>query len=242
VLVGGTGELCGAIAKVFVEAGAEVVLVGRSVAKAAEKIAEIKGGERCHFEACDASSKEALIDLRARVLSKCGKLDILVNGAGINSPTPFLEISQEELERILTVNFKSVFFACQIFGDYFLERGRGGCVINIGSMSGIIPLSRVFSYSASKAAVHNISRNLAREWGRSGIRVNTLVPGFFPAEQNAKTLSPDRIADIVRHTPMNRMGKADELTGAALLLASDAGAFITGSELVVDGGFSAMTI
>jgi NAD(P)-dependent dehydrogenase (short-subunit alcohol dehydrogenase family) len=110
-------------------------------------------------------------------------------------------------------------------------------------MSGLLPLSRVFTYSLSKAAVHNLSKNLAREWAPLGIRVNTLVPGFFPAEQNKKVLVPERIAKIMAHTPMNRFGEAKELVGAAVLLASNAaGSFITGHEMVVDGGYSSMTI
>jgi NAD(P)-dependent dehydrogenase (short-subunit alcohol dehydrogenase family) len=121
------------------------------------------------------------------------------------------------------------------------ERGSGS-IINIGSASGLTPLSRVFTYSATKAAVHNLSKNLAREWAPKGVRVNVLVPGFFPAEQNRKVLTPDRIASILGKTPMGRFGAPEELAGAALLLASDAGSFITGSELVVDGGFDAMAI
>jgi NAD(P)-dependent dehydrogenase (short-subunit alcohol dehydrogenase family) len=104
-----------------------------------------------------------------------------------------------------------------------------------------LPLSRVFTYSASKAAVHNLSKNLAREWATKGVRVNVLVPGFFPAEQNRKVLTPDRVATIMAKTPMKRFGEAHELVGAALLLASDAGGFITGTELVVDGGFAAFS-
>jgi len=100
----------------------------------------------------------------------------------------------------------------------------------------------VFTYSMTKAAVHNLTRNLAREWGPLGIRCNVLVPGFFPAEQNREILSSERVAAIVGHTPLARLGDVDELAGATLLLAGDAGRFITGAELVVDGGFSAMTI
>ena len=137
---------------------------------------------------------------------------------------------------------KGVFLACQVFGKYFVERNDGGSIINVGSMSGVIPLSRVFTYSATKAAVHNISKNLAREWAPLKIRVNTLVPGFFPAEQNKKVLTPERVEQIMGHTPMNRFGEAKELVGATLLLASDAGSFMTGIELVVDGGYAAMTI
>jgi NAD(P)-dependent dehydrogenase (short-subunit alcohol dehydrogenase family) len=121
--------------------------------------------------------------------------------------------------------------------------GKGGSIINLGSMSGLVPLSKVFTYSATKAAVHNLSRNLAREWAPHRVRVNTLVPGFFPAEQNRKVLTPERVASIMGHTPMGRFGQAPELVGAALLLASDsAGSFITGTELVVDGGFNCMAI
>jgi len=94
----------------------------------------------------------------------------------------------------------------------------------------------------SKAAVHNISKNLAREWGTKNIRVNTVVPGFFPAEQNRKLLTPERTEQILGHTPMQRFGEAQELSGATLLLAADAGSFITGTEILVDGGYAAMTI
>jgi NAD(P)-dependent dehydrogenase (short-subunit alcohol dehydrogenase family) len=123
-----------------------------------------------------------------------------------------------------------------------MVKAGSGSIINLGSESAILPLSRVFTYSASKAAVHNLSKNLAREWAPKGVRVNTLVPGFFPAEQNRKVLTPERVASILGKTPMARFGEAKELIGASLLLASDAGSFITGSEIVVDGGFAAMSI
>lgn len=244
VVIGGTGELCGAIALGFAEAGAEVVLVGRDAAKAEAGLAKIrKSGAKGFFVSCDASRRSALEDLLAEVLKRSGRCDILVNGAGVNSATPFLEITEEEYDRIMNVNTKATFLACQVFGRYFVDNKIAASVINLGSMSGLIPLSRVFTYSMSKGAVHNLSRNLAREWAPLGIRVNTLVPGFFPAEQNKKVLVPERVAKILGHTPMNRFGEARELVGAALLLASDAaGSFITGHELVVDGGYSAMTI
>jgi NAD(P)-dependent dehydrogenase (short-subunit alcohol dehydrogenase family) len=136
-----------------------------------------------------------------------------------------------------------VFLSCQVFGKHMVERGNGGSIINVGSISGLTPLSRVFTYSASKAAVHNLTKNLAREWAPHRVRVNTLVPGFFPAEQNRKVLTSDRVADILGHTPTGRFGEPSELVGASVLLASEkAGAFITGAELVVDGGYNAMSI
>lgn len=248
VVVGGTGELCGAMAEGLAAAGAEVVLVGRDEVKARARLGKIEtAGGRGWFAASEATSKTALEALLSQVLSRSGRVDVLVNGAGVNSPKPFLDIPEEEIDRIFAVNVKSVFLACQVFGRYFVERARadgtGASVINVGSMSALTPLSRVFTYSASKAAVHNISKNLAREWAPLGVRVNVLVPGFFPAEQNRKVLTPDRVASILGHTPAGRFGEAHELVGATLLLASGkAGSFITGAEIVVDGGFHATSI
>ena len=243
VVIGGTGELCGAMAEGLASAGAQVVLVGRSEEKAKSRIDKIEAtGGSAVFESCEVDSKSNLESLLERVLKQFGSIDILVNGAGTNSATPFLKIPEDEYDRIFRINMKGVFLACQVFGKYFVERNQGGSIINVGSMSGVIPLSRVFTYSATKAAVHNISKNLAREWAPLNIRVNTLVPGFFPAEQNKKVLTPERVEQIMGHTPMNRFGDAGELIGATLLLASSAGSFITGTEMVVDGGYAAMTI
>lgn len=244
VVIGGTGELCGAISEGFAAAGAHVVLVGRDAAKAEKRLAAIaEAGGKGSFIAADASKRSELEALLAQVVTEQGKVDILVNGAGVNSPTPFLDIPEEEYDRIMNINTKAVVIACQVFGRYFVDNKVEASIINLGSMSGLLPLSRVFTYSMSKAAVHNLSKNLAREWAPLGIRVNTLVPGFFPAEQNKKVLVPERIAKIMSHTPAARFGEARELVGAALLLASNAaGSFITGHEMVVDGGYSSMTI
>lgn len=243
VVIGGTGELCGAMAEGLAGAGATVILVGRNQTKADARLAKIaaNGGSACFMNA-EASDKAQIQQLLADVLKRFGQVDIVINGAGVNSATPYLDISEEEYGRIMDINVKSVFLACQVFGKYLVERGQGGSIINIGSMSGLVPLSRVFTYSASKAAVHNLSKNLAREWAPHNVRVNILVPGFFPAEQNRKVLTPDRVASIMGHTPAKRFGEAKELIGATLLLAGSAGSFITGAEIVVDGGYHAMTI
>jgi NAD(P)-dependent dehydrogenase (short-subunit alcohol dehydrogenase family) len=243
VVIGGTGELCGAMAEGLAGAGAEVVLVGRNETKANARLARITAaGGRGWFHAAEASDRAQLQALLDAVLLRSGRVDIVVNGAGVNSATPFFEITEEEFDRIVRVNQKGVFLGCQVFGKYLVERGQGGSIINLGSMSGVIPLSRVFTYSTTKAAVHNLTMNLAREWAPDKVRVNVIVPGFFPAEQNRKVLTPDRVASIMGHTPMKRFGEPRELIGATLLLASDAGSFITGEELIVDGGYHAMTI
>jgi NAD(P)-dependent dehydrogenase (short-subunit alcohol dehydrogenase family) len=244
VVTGGTGELCGAMAEGLAGAGAEVVLVGRNATKAQARLDRIAAaGGKAWFHTAEATSRTDIEALRDTVLQRSGRVDILVNGAGVNSATPFFNITDEEFSRIMDINVRGVFLGCQVFGKYLVDRGQGGSIINVGSMSGIVPLSRVITYSASKGALHNLSLNLAREWAPHRVRVNVIVPGFFPAEQNRSVLTPERVASIMGHTPMKRFGESHELIGATLLLASDAaGSFITGEELIVDGGYHAMTI
>ena len=244
VVIGGTGELCGTMAVGLARAGAEVVLGGRIKEKADKRLAEIESfGGKGYFVPVDVTSRQSLHDMLDTVLAQSKGVDILINGAGTNSATPFLEIPEDEYARILDTNLSSIFRACQVFGKYFVDEMRPASIINLGSISGLNPLSRVFTYSASKAAVHNLTRNLAREWADKDIRVNTLVPGFFPAEQNRKVLDESRVLDILRHTPSSRFGNAEELVGATILLAHPkAGSFITGTEVIVDGGFQSMSI
>jgi NAD(P)-dependent dehydrogenase (short-subunit alcohol dehydrogenase family) len=246
VVIGGTGVLGGRLAATLAGAGARTVIVGRDREKGIAAASALAGDGDVVFERCDVADRAALDELVARVLHSHGRVDVLVNGAGVNSATPFLDIDDAELERIVAIDQLAVVRSCQAFGRYFVERaeagGPGASIVNVGSASGLRPLSRVFTYSMAKAAVHNLTKNLAREWGPLGIRCNVLVPGFFPAEQNRAVLTPDRVATILGHTPLGRFGEPDELAGAILLLASDAGRFITGTELVVDGGFDAVSI
>ena len=243
VVIGGTGVLCGEMALGLAKAGAMVAVVGRSEEKGAERLRQIhEAGGHGFFVSADVADRDSLQGLLDEVVARHGRVDILVNGAGVNSPTPVFEITDEEFSRILDINLGSILRSCQIFGKHMVEKG-GGSIINLGSISGLGPLSRVSTYSASTAAVHNLSKNLAREWAEQKVRVNTLVPGFFPAEQNRKVLNESRVAAIIGHTPAKRFGEAHELIGATLLLASEkAGSFITGIEMIVDGGFSAMSI
>jgi NAD(P)-dependent dehydrogenase (short-subunit alcohol dehydrogenase family) len=229
------------------EVGARVVSVGRDPEKGEAGAAELR--QRALdvvFERCDASDRQQLQALRRRVLDSCGRIDVLVNGAGVNSATPFLELSDAEMEGIVAVNQLAVVRACQEFGHYFVDRanatGEGASIITVGSVAGLTPLSRVFTYSMTKAAVHNLTKNLAREWGPLGIRCNVVVPGFFPAQQNRAVLDEERADRVTAHTPAGRFGVPDDLVGVTLLLASDAGRFVTGAEVVVDGGFTVVTI
>lgn len=244
VVLGGTGELCSQIAIGLAKAGCEVVISGRDADKGEERVIAIEeaGGTGYFVEAevSERGSIEALVDI---VSERSGRIDILINGAGINYNNAIENISEAELQGIFEVNFNGAFRACQIFGDYFKQHDRSTSIINIGSISGLTPLSDRFIQSASKAALHNLTKNLAREWAEYDIRVNTLIPGFFPAAQSATMQDEARILEILRMTPCSRFGNPEELIGATLLLASPtAGSFITGSEVVVDGGFSATSI
>ncbi|MCA9114393.1 MAG: SDR family oxidoreductase [Planctomycetaceae bacterium] len=244
IVIGGTGTLGGAFADALAGAGAHVIVAGRNEEHGAERVRQIEeAGGSAEFAAIDSTSRSDLEGLVGRLKEAGRQCDVLVNGAGINSATPFLEIEDEEWDRILNVNLRSVRLACQVLGGFMLETGKGGAIINIASLSGMTALSRVYTYAATKAAVLNLTQNLAREWAPHKIRVNAISPGFFPAEQNRKVLTPDRVESIMRHTPADRFGSPEELAGALLLLASPvAGSFINGENLVVDGGFSAMTI
>ncbi|MBT6157866.1 MAG: SDR family oxidoreductase [Planctomycetaceae bacterium] len=244
VVIGGTGVLGGAFSDALAGAGAHVIVVGRNGERGEECASRISAaGGSAEFVAADSTSRDDLEAIASKMTADGRNCDVLVNGAGINSATPFLEIEDEEWERILNTNLRSVRLACQVFGKQMLAAEAGGSIINIASLSGVTALSRVYTYAATKAAVINLTQNLAREWAPQNVRVNALSPGFFPAEQNKKVLTPDRIESIMRHTPADRFGSPEELAGAILLMASPtAGSFLTGENIVVDGGFMAMTI
>jgi len=246
VVIGATGELGGGIAEGLCRAGANTILVGRDEDTGiprAEALREESDEGTAVFHTCDTTDQDDIEELVDFADQEFGRIDTWVNSAGVNAATPFFEIDEEEWDHIMNVNLKGVFLACQVVGQYFIDQGEGGSIINISSMAGMTPLSRVFTYSASKAGLINLSKNLAREWAPHDIRVNCIAPGFFPAEQNKEILSEERIADIMGHTPMDRFGKPQELVGTTLLLASEeAGSFITGANIPVDGGYSSMTI
>ncbi len=241
VVIGATGVLGGALAQGLAQAGATVVVAGRNAENGAVRVAEIKkvGGLASFLpvDVCERSSIEALLPA---TLQLHGRVDILVNCAGVNSASPYLEAKDEDFERVLDSNLRAVHWGCQIFGKQMVA-AKSGAILNIASVTAHLPLSRVFAYSASKAAVVNLTQNVAREFAPHGVRVNALCPGFFPAEQNRKILDAERTANILRQTPMQRFGEPDELVGTALLLVSRAaGSFVTGATYYVDGGFTAM--
>lgn len=244
VIIGGNSTLGGFMAEALGAYGADVAIVGRNAEKSEAVVSRVgEMGARAKSFSADTTSPEDLKRVLGEVLEWTGRVDILMNCPGKNSPTPFFEITMEEWDSIMDVNLKGVVLACQIFGKHMVEQGEGGSIINISSVSSDPPLSKVFTYSASKAAVNSVTKFLAREFAPARVRVNAIIPGFFPAEQNRKILSPERTASILGHTPMNRFGDPQELQGAAVYLAAEkASGFVTGTLLRVDGGFGAMTI
>jgi NAD(P)-dependent dehydrogenase (short-subunit alcohol dehydrogenase family) len=257
VVIGATGVLGGALAEGLAQAGAKVAVVGRNAQRGEARVKSIEsaGGTAAFFSG-DALKPDSLRHLHAAVEDYLGAPSILVNAAGGNDPKvtvtpdrPFEQIQLADWRANFDLNLVGgVLLPCQEFGPPMVNRGRGS-ILNIASVSAHLPLSRVVTYSAAKAAVLSLTQFLAREWAPHGVRVNSITPGFFPSEQNRRLLfeedgSPTaRAQAILGHTPMNRMGKARELVGAAVFLASArASSFVTGTDLRVDGGFLAQTI
>lgn len=242
VVIGGTGVLGGALAEGLAQAGAKVVVAGRSQEKGDERVRAIVAlGGSAAYAQVDVGRRASIEALLDTVLQHHGRVDMLINGAGVNAASPYFDVKDEDWDHVISSNLKSVHWGCQIFGRHMASLPEGGSILNIGSVTAHLPLSRVFAYSASKAAVVNLTQNVARELAPKNVRVNALCPGFFPAVQNRKILDAERVKNIMSQTPMARFGEAHELVGATLLLLSrKAGSFITGAAYYVDGGFTGM--
>jgi len=257
LVLGGTGALGGAMADALGAAGAKVVVLGRNADRGGERVERIKAaGGQAMFVTADALSRESLLKARGVVLDEWGAPTVLINATGGNRPeatlppgADFCQLPLAAWQDVFDLNLVGgVLLPSQVFAEPMLAAKRGS-IINIASMSGILPLSRVVAYSAAKAAVINLTKFLAREWAQRGVRVNAISPGFFPAEQNRALLFKEdgsyteRGGQIIGHTPMARFGRPEELSGAVVWLASHvASSFVTGQNIVVDGGFSSVTI
>jgi NAD(P)-dependent dehydrogenase (short-subunit alcohol dehydrogenase family) len=238
------------------QAGAHVAVLGRNGDRGKAKAAEISGAGKGIFLPVDALDPKALAEADRKVEKELGPVTVLVNAAGGNQPQAVVS-AENPMSKLPLAAWKENFdlnlvggalLPCQVFGEGMLKRKKGS-IINIASVSAHIPLSKVVAYSAAKAAVISLTQFLAREWAPHGVRVNSITPGFFPAEQNRKLLfkddgSPtDRAKAILGHTPMGRFGEPAELVGAVVFLASPAASgFVTGIDLRVDGGFLSQTI
>jgi NAD(P)-dependent dehydrogenase (short-subunit alcohol dehydrogenase family) len=242
-MTGAGGHLVGGISKELARAGVKVAVMDVRFADAEKRVDELReiGTDAIPLRV-DVTKKQELESALQAVLDHFGELHFVMNGAGINSPTPFLATTLEEWDQVIASQLTGTMLACQVFGAHLLARGRGS-IINVSSASAGPPLSNAFPYSAAKAAIVNLTQNLAREWAPHGVRVNCIRPGFFPTAWNRKNfITPEREAAILAHTPMGRFGDPVEVAGAAIWLFSEAAGFVTGAEIAVDGGFAAMTV
>jgi NAD(P)-dependent dehydrogenase (short-subunit alcohol dehydrogenase family) len=237
VIVGGTTGIGHALSLGLADAGADVIASSRRPDQVEQTAAQIEAkGRKTLRLTSDVRDRATLEALRDQVLNAFGKVDILINCAGITKRAPTLDFPEEDWEQIIDTNLTGTLRGCQVFGKHMLSRGYGR-IINIASLSTFVSLFEVAAYSVSKAAVGALTKSLAVEWSRHGVLVNAIAPGVFRTDLNANLLdSTERGRELKMRSPLGRFGKTEELVGAAVYLASDAASYTTGEIIVVDGG------
>jgi 2-deoxy-D-gluconate 3-dehydrogenase len=240
VVTGGNRGLGRCMALALADAGANVVIVGRNEEKNRQVVEEIQQrGRKARSFSTDLSDISAITGLVDEVVQQFGKLDILVNNAGVSHTQSAFEVSEESWDKVMDLNVKALFFCCQAAGRVMKTQGYGK-IINLASVAGAVGDVGICAYTASKAAVINLTRSLALEWARYGIHVNAIGPAYIVTDINRQELGNAKVRDkIVGKTPLRRLGEPNELSGAVILLASDASSFMTGQTVYVDGGWLA---
>ncbi len=239
MVVGGTSGIGRAIALGLADAGADVVATGRREDLVSAVATEIEArGRRTLRLPCDVAEVASLERVRDACLAQWGAIDIMVAAAGRNKRVPTLEMTDADWDAMIDTNLSGVFRTCRVFGAPMVARGQGR-IITIASLTSFIALYEVAAYTASKAGVAGLTKALAIEWASRGVNVNAIAPGIFPTDLNRKLLDSPRGQELLLRTPMRRYGRVEELVGAAVFLASEASAFVTGHVLAVDGGFLA---
>ena len=241
VLVAGASRGIGrALAQGFAERDAQVVIAGREADTLGRTAKEISRGRHpVAFEVCDVARPEDVAKLVNSVIGKFGHIDTLVSVAGVNKRMKAEQYAIEEYDWIVNINLRGAFVVAQAVGRHMIER-KAGAIINIDSLNTYAPLAGVTPYAMSKAGVLMMTRALANEWGKHGVRVNSIAPGFFPTALSQKMWAQEKMTNWAKaNTPLGRLGDVGELVGAAIYLASPASAFVTGQTIRVDGGVTA---